>query len=137
MSQSKPPCNIGRNIGVRMMIEKAVDVLELVSDDLELWLIKDLAPELRDAYPPTDETFVTLALGIVTRNCRMQLKPDRLIVPIEDGTKVEIPYDAIYCIATSGTFAQDLSWFRYKDEYCDVAYINLVEGFHGIPKTAK
>lgn len=136
---TKPaPVNIGRNIAIRVMLEKAFDVLEMIKDPLELWCVAELAPEVRSSLPPSDEKLVSIELGPLTRNTRIELYPDHLKVALSaDTPKVKLPYAAIYCMVTSCDLAQDLNWLRGDTEGRDVAYVNLVEGFHGIPKYAK
>ena len=119
------------------MLEKAFEVMEMIKDPLELWCIVELAPEVRDAIPPTTEKLMSIELGPLTRNTRVELRPDHLRVALSEGApKVKLPYTAIYCIVTTGDLAQDLNWMRGTSEGRDLAHVNLVEGFHGIPKHA-
>ncbi|ABY63175.1 hypothetical protein ST201phi2-1p349 [Pseudomonas phage 201phi2-1] len=127
--------NIGRNIEVRAIIEKAFEVLQMIKDPLELWCIVDLAPEVRGAIPPTTEKLVSIELGPLTRNTRTTLHPDHLMVSLSaDTPKVKLPYSAIYCMATSSDLAQDLNWMQGTSEGRDLAYVDLVQPYHGIPK---
>lgn len=128
---------MSRNYAVKNTIEEAIKCMEMVEDKLELWTVVSMIPDSANLEPlasTRDDKTVSLDLGIRTRNLFTELNEDHLAITFEDNIVGKIPYDAIYCIATSGSLADTLEWYRHKADGEDVAFLNFVTPAHDMPE---
>lgn len=128
---------MSRNYAVKNILQDAFERMEMLSDLLDIWIVVKLAPEaamLKVFMPDPDEATISVALSAATRNARTVLNDDHMVVTVADGTVGKIPYDGIYCLATTGTLASVLEWNRHTDDDEDVAYVNLVTPGHDMLK---
>lgn len=122
--------NVTRDKRVQALLENAFAVMRLSADHLELWCIADMAPLVRDSFPPNESRLMSVGLGPLTRNARTKLNVDHLELSIDGVTVVALPYDAIYCVATKGDYAHELNWVAETG----TAFVNLVHPMHGLDR---
>lgn len=127
---------MSRDYAIKYHLEEAIKRMEMVSDQLDLWIVVAMAPEvlplIATSLDPEAKT-MSLALGAITRNARTVLNEDHIAVTFPDGKVVNVPYAAIYCAATPGSLADTLGWTRSTELAQDIAYLDMVEPMHNIP----
>lgn len=126
-----------RNNVVRNILQQAIERMEKLSDKLELWIVVSMLPDSSSLEPlvsTRDSKTIAIELGPLLRNTWTMLNSDHMVVITAADTVGKIPYDSIYCIATTGHLAQMLEWTRHTDNEEDTAYVNLVTPEHDMPE---
>lgn len=95
----------------KQRILEGVNYLEMLTDPLELWVEFAKFPEWAKVFPEAklESKAGVFALGPLTRNTRLVINDDHLLVTSPEGEVINTPFDAIYCIAIRGQH-QDLNW---------------------------
>ena len=95
----------------RQRILEGVNYLEMLTDPLELWVAFEKFPEWAKVFPEAkfESRTGTFALGPLTRNERLVINDDHLLVTSPEGDVINVPFDAICGIAIRGQH-RDLGW---------------------------
>lgn len=121
---------MSRDYAIRYHLGEAIDRMEMVSDPLDLWITVALAPEVAPLVATSNDPeaeVMSLALGAITRNTRTVLHEDHVTLTFPEGNVVNVPYAAIYRVATTGSLADTLDWLRSTEHGYDLAYLDIIE----------